>query len=454
MRQTIVFLLAGGEGTRLYPLTRRRAKPAVPFGGMWRLIDFTLSNCLHSGLTRIGILAQYESESLTRHVVRVWRSFGAPLGESIDVLVPVRKGAGERAHGQLDASQDGCAPAREHARTRRAYRGTADAVFQNMDVALREGARDIVVLCGDHVYAMDYRPFLAFHRERDAELTIAAFPVPAGEASRFGILEAREDGRIVKFVEKPRDPAVLAPAAGGTVMASMGVYIFKTRTLLKEEQERGLDAPAVDFGSDVIPRLIDRARVYCFPFACGPQGHTSYWRDVGTLDSYFRSHMELLGPAPAFDLHNRAWPILHASTQTGPSVFGEALAGGARNSIVGGGCRIDGVVADSVVAPQVRVEAGARVSRSILFSGVHVEAGARVCNAILDKNVRVARGALLGGDGVRRPYTCDGNEVTYTPGGIVVVAAGAFVGGGSSVAAADAAEAPRESYAPVFAAVR
>ncbi len=422
MPSEMVFLLAGGEGTRLYPLTKNCAKPAVPFGGMWRLIDFTLSNCLHSGLRRICILTQHKSESLTRHVTRAWRSFGSALGESIDLLPSSRKSSSLSLPARFPSSLQGDSAAQRE----QLYRGTADAVFQNLDMVLREGARDVLILSGDHVYAMDYRPFLAFHRDRDADLTIAGCPVPAGEAFRFGILEAGADGRIRSFIEKPRKRSLLAPAEDGTVMASMGVYIFKTRTLLREGQERTPSARALDFGADLIPSLIGRERVFVYPYKNGPLGHTSYWRDVGTLDSYYDGHMELLGAAPAFDLGNQAWPILHAPEQTGPSVFGGGAGHGARNSIVAGGCRIDGKVFDSVIAPQVTVEAGACVFRSILLPGVHVEAGARVRAAILDKRVRVYRGTIL--DAAASPIPCTyGGKVTLTPRGIAVVGEGEIV---------------------------
>jgi len=403
MGQTIVFLLAGGEGARLYPLTKDRSKPAVPFGGMWRLADFTLSNCLHSGLNRIYVLTQYKSESLTRHLYQTWQFFRPALGESLNVLQP-----------QLRETRD-------------FYRGTADAVYQNMFTIQREGARDVVIVSGDHVYAMDYRPFIAYHHENDADLTIATFPVPRAEAHRFGILRAREDGRVSSFVEKPKDLSHALPDEDGRVNASMGVYVFKTGTLLRELQEGPGMGRKFDFGGDIIPGMINRERVFLYPFRKGALGHKAYWRDVGTLDSYFEANMDLLGPSPEFNAHNREWPIIHSPDQTGPSVFGGGSAGSVRNSIVAGGCRIDGEVSDCVIFSNVTVEAGARVSQAILLPGAYVEANTIIRNAILDKDVRVRRGTIIGA-GSAPAAAKHGKKVVYTPAGIAVVAKGDVVG--------------------------
>lgn len=403
MGQTIVLLLAGGEGARLYPLTKDRSKPSVPFGGMWRLADFTLSNCLHSGLSRIYLLTQYKSESLTRHLYQTWQFFRPVLGESINVLPP-----------QLRETRD-------------FYRGTADAVYQNMYTIQREGARDVVIVSGDHVYAMDYRPFLAYHHETDADLTIGAFPVPRSEAHRFGILRAREDGRVTTFVEKPKDLSHALPDEDGKVNASMGVYVFKAQVLLRELQEGPGMGRKFDFGGDIIPGMINRERVFLYPFKKGALGHKAYWRDVGTLDSYFEANMDLLGPSPEFDIHNRQWPIIHSPDQTGPSVLRGGSAGSVRNAIVAGGCRIDGEVSDSVIFSNVTIEAGARVSQAILLSGAYVEANTIVRNAILDKGVRIRRGTIIGA-GSTLASAKHGKKVVYTPAGVAVVAKGEVVG--------------------------
>ncbi len=403
MGQTIVFLLAGGEGARLYPLTKDRSKPAVPFGGMWRLADFTLSNCLHSGLNRIYVLTQYKSESLTRHLYQTWQFFRPVLGESINVLPP-----------QLRETRD-------------FYRGTADAVYQNMYTIQREGARDVVIVSGDHVYAMDYRPFIAYHHENDADLTIATFPVPRAEAHRFGILRAREDGRVTSFVEKPKDLSHALPNEDGKINASMGVYVFKAQVLLRELLEGPAMGRKFDFGGDIIPGMINRERVFLYAFKKGALGHKAYWRDVGTLDSYFEANMDLLGPTPEFNIHNRQWPIIHAPEQTGPSILGGGSAGAVRNAIVAGGCRIDGEVSDSVIFPNVTIEAGARVSQAILLAGAYVEANTIVRNAILDKDVRIRRGTIIGA-GSTMASARHGKKVVYTPAGVAVVAKGEVVG--------------------------
>ncbi len=403
MGQTIVFLLAGGEGARLYPLTKDRSKPAVPFGGMWRLADFTLSNCLHSGFNRIYVLTQYKSESLTRHIYQTWQFFRPIMGESLNVLPP-----------QLRETRD-------------FYRGTADAVFQNMYTILREGARDVIIVSGDHIYAMDYRPFLAYHHEHDADLTIAACPVPRTEAYRFGILRAHEDGRVSSFIEKPKDLSHVLPGDDGKVNASMGVYIFKAQVLLRELQDGPALGRKFDFGGDIIPGMINRERVFLYPFKRGALGHKAYWRDVGTLDSYFQANMDLLGPSPEFNLHNRQWPIIHAPEQTGPSVFGGGAGGNVRNSIVAGGCQVDGEVSDSVLFSNVTVEAGARISQAILLPGAYIEANTIIRGAILDKDVRVRRGMIIGvGSGGMQGKL--GKKVVYTPAGVAVVAKGEVVG--------------------------
>ena len=400
--QTITFLLAGGEGSRLYPLTRDRSKPAVPFGGSWRLVDFTLSNCLHSGLTRIFVLTQYKSESLTRHIAQTWQFFRPALGETINILPP-----------QLRETRD-------------FYRGTADALYQNIYTILREGARDVLIVSGDHIYAMDYRPFLGFHHESDADLTIAAFPVPRDEAHRFGILRAREDRRVVSFHEKPKDVSHALPADHGMVNASMGVYVFKAQALLRELQDGPGLGRRFDFGKDIIPGMIHRERVFMYPFKKGAFGHRAYWRDVGTLDSYFQAHMDLLGPSPEFNVHNPHWPIMHCCEQSGPAVFGGGAGGAVRNAIVGGGSRIEGEVSDCVIFPGVTVEAGARVSRAIVLSGAYVESNAVVRAAILDKNARVRRGAVVGmGAGVSAGH---GSRMVFTPAGIAVVPKGEVIG--------------------------
>ena len=403
MRQIITFLLAGGEGSRLYPLTRDRSKPAVPFGGSWRLIDFTLSNCLHSGLSRVFVLTQYKSESLTRHIYNAWNFFRPTLGESLNILPP-----------QLRETRD-------------FYRGTADAVYQNIYTILREAPRDVLIVSGDHVYAMDYRPFLNFHHERNADLTIATFPALRGEAHRFGVLRGEQDGRVVAFQEKPKNLSRHFCNDDGHANASMGVYVFKTVALLRELEEGPGLGRRFDFGRDIIPPMAARDRVFLFPFRNGAAGQRAYWRDVGTLDSYFEAHMDLLGPQPRFNVNNPHWPVIHAPEQIGPACFGGGASSAVRNSIVAGGCRVEGEVSDSVLFPNVTIEPGARVDHAILLPGAHVEGNAVVRNALLDKNVRVRRGTVIG----IRPALIGGQygrKVVYTPAGMAVVPKGEVVG--------------------------
>jgi glucose-1-phosphate adenylyltransferase len=402
MGGTIVFILAGGEGSRLRPLTDCRSKPAVPFGGSWRLIDFPLSNCLNSNLKQVYLLTQYKSESLTRHVYDTWGFLRPQLGESINILPP-----------QLRQTQE-------------FYRGTTDALYQNKYTIQRECPRDVMILSGDHIYAMDYRPFLARHHESDADLTIATYPVSRDEASRFGILCGDHQGRITCFKEKPVDvPAGFADAEGN-YNASMGVYIFKSSVLLRELEEGPAMGRRFDFGRDIIPGMIDRDRVFLYPFTKSPGGKRSYWRDVGTLDSYYEATLNLLGPSPAFDLFNQAWPMFHEATRNGPASVGTGGPGFIRNSIISPGCRINGNVSNSVISPNVRVAAGAKVSNSILLEGTVVESDAVVHGSIVDKHVWIQRGCTIGLE-PRSPSGLSASKIQYTPAGISVISKGEVI---------------------------
>ncbi len=403
MKSTIVFLLAGGEGTRLRPLTDYRSKPAVPFGGLWRLIDFTLSNCLNSSLKHIYLLTQYKSESLTRHLYNTWGFLRPQLGESINILPPQLR------------------------QTHEFYRGTADAVYQNKYTIQRESPRDVIILSGDHIYAMDYRPFLAYHHETDADLTIATFPVSKQDASRFGILRGDGSGRITCFKEKPVDAPAGFADENGCYNASMGVYIFKSQVLLRELENGPALGRRFDFGRDIIPNMIDRDRVFLFPYRRTPGGKRSYWRDVGTLDSYFEATMSLLGPSPVFDLFNTAWPLYQNGAMNGPASIGTGGPGSIKNSIVAPGCRINGDVSNSVFFPNVTVEPGAKVSNAILMDCSHIEAGAVVRGAIIDKNVWIRRNCCIGLGASASAASGPGN-VTFTPAGISVVPKGEVVG--------------------------
>ncbi|MES9965416.1 MAG: sugar phosphate nucleotidyltransferase, partial [Candidatus Sedimenticola sp. 20ELBAFRAG] len=282
---TLTLILAGGQGSRLQPLTNDRAKPAVPFGGKYRIIDFALVNCLHSGLRRILVMTQYKSHSLQKHLRDGWSLFNPELGEYITVVPPQMR-TGESWYG-----------------------GTADAVRQNLYMLKRSGAEQVLILSGDHIYRMDYAAMLRSHEESGADLTVACMQVPTDEARQFGVMSVHDNGRITRFEEKPENPALL-PGSGGHALASMGIYVFSMDTLLKALEENEGEASSHDFGHDIIPRLIDEAGVYAYRFG-GESGRVSpdrYWRDVGTLDSFYEANMDLLNPVPSLDLYQSDWP--------------------------------------------------------------------------------------------------------------------------------------------------
>jgi len=380
------FVLAGGKGTRLYPLTREKAKPALPFGGAFRLIDFTLSNCRHSGLRSVDVLVQHQAASIAEHVSRKWT--GAGTGLRAELLGPDPFGF--------------------------PYRGTADAVWQNFDRIRESRTEDVLILSGDHVYAMDYRPFVAFHRALRADLTIAATPVPLAEVSRFGVLDVDSNERVRRFWEKPLDFASLPADADGRILASMGVYVFSTAALEAVLEAGPGEGDRFDFGRDIIPEILESFRVCAYPFIRGAGGRAAYWRDVGTLDAYYASHMELLRDDPGF-LWARDWPFLCGGRNHGARVV--------RGNLFCGRSRIEGDVAGSVIAEGVVVERGARVESSILLRGAHVRAGAQVRLAIIDEGALVDVGVAIGG-GVRRWWVEGAGRVCTTPEGVAVVFAG------------------------------
>lgn len=405
MGGVLTFILAGGKGERLYPLTRDRTKPAVPFGGVYRIIDFALTNCLHSGLRRIYVLTQYKSLSLERHLRLGWSVFNPAMGEFIAPVPPQQRTEGANW-----------------------YRGTADAIRQNWysveRYAFEWGEPDaILILAGDHVYKMDYREILAFHRERGAELTVAAIRVPRAEARRrFGVFAVDREGRVLSFEEKPEDPTP-APDAPDMCLASMGIYVFSTRALAGVLEEDATDPDSShDFGRDIVPRMVAAGRrVAVFPFERGNRNPTPYWRDVGTLDSFWEAHMDLVAVVPRFDLYDRSWHI-HTYREPWPpakTVHDEPdRKGVALNSLLAPGCIVSGgTVVRSVLSPGVRVHSHARVEESVLFSGVEVGRGAVVRRAIVDKNVAIPEGFAIGVDPEedRRRFHVTGSGIVVIP---------------------------------------
>jgi glucose-1-phosphate adenylyltransferase len=388
----VVMVLAGGAGERLYPLTKERAKPAVYFGGPYRIIDFTLSNCINSGLRKIFIALQYKSLSLSRHIRMGWSVVADELGEFIEILSP-QKRVGEHW-----------------------YLGTADAVFQNLYSIIREDPRDLLVLSGDHVYKMDYARMLKAHRERNAAATIGVIEIPTDEASRFGVMQVDADDRLVGFLEKPKD---LPP--GKAVLASMGIYIFDMKELVPVLEADARRSTTHDFGKDIIPELVSRAPVYAYRFMDENKKEAKYWRDIGTLDAYYDANMDLCRVNPDFNLYDPEWPLRTHQVQAPPAKFVFAdegrRCGQALDSIISAGCIISGSrIAGSVLCPNVRVHSFCTVEQSILMPGVRVGRHARIRRAIVDRDVFIPRGAQIGYNSEE-----DRQRHTVTESGIVVV---------------------------------
>jgi len=380
MHNVLTILLAGGVGSRLHPLTRDRAKPAVPFGGKYRIIDFTLANCLHSGMHRVLVLTQYKSHSLHKHLRDGWSIFNPELGEYITPVPPqMRKG---------DTW----------------YSGTADAIHQNLFLLERAHADTILILSGDHIYRMDYAAMLKFHHRREADVTIACMKVKRADAGQFGIMSVDDDERITAFAEKPAAPETI-PGDAEHCLASMGIYIFSKQLLLETlEADHGKPDSGHDFGNDILPELIRSHRVCAYRFG-GNAGRVSpdnYWRDVGTIDSYYEANMDLLRPVPSLNLYQDDWPIRTYQSQPPPArtVPGESGNEGISiNSIISGGVVIaGGSVQHSILFPRVYVGDESVVRDSILFERVRVGDRVRLLNCIIDKGVEVPSGETVGLD--------------------------------------------------------
>jgi len=388
----LVMVLAGGAGERLYPLTKERAKPAVYFGGPYRIIDFTLSNCINSGLRKIFIALQYKSLSLARHIRMGWSVVADELGEFIEILSP-QKRVGEHW-----------------------YLGTADAVYQNLYSILREDPTHLIVLSGDHVYKMDYARMLRVHRERGAAATIGVIEIPSEDASRFGVLQVDSEDRLVGFLEKPKD---LAP--GQHVLASMGIYMFDVKALVPVLEADARRSTTHDFGRDIIPELVARAPVYAYRFTDENKKEAKYWRDIGTLDAYYEANMDLCQVNPEFNLYDPEWQLRTHQVQAPPAKFVFAdegkRCGQALDSVISAGCIISGSrISGSVLCPNVRVHSFCTVEQSILMPGVRVGRHARIRRAIIDRDVFIPRGALIGYNEEE-----DRQRHTVTERGIVVV---------------------------------
>jgi len=391
-------ILAGGRGERLYPLTRDRAKPAVPFGAIYRIIDFTLSNCLNSGIRRIYALTQYKSTSLQRHIQLGWNILSAPLGEFIEA-VPAQQRINEHW-----------------------YQGTADAIFQNIYTLQVERPDLVLILSGDHIYKMDYRKMIAFHLEKGADLTVAAIRMDRNLSREFGVIEVERDWRIIGFQEKPEEPKTL-PGDPGGILASMGIYVFNTEVLVRRLIEDARSESSHDFGKDIIPRMIGKDQIFVFDFRQGDCCGTGYWRDVGTIDAYYEANMDLISVTPQLNLYDAQWPILTQQPISPPAKtvwMEEGRMGTALNSIISNGCIISGGnVKRSILSPNVTVHSFAEVEDSILLEGVDVGRNAKIKKTIIDKEVRIPPGTEIG-----YHLDEDAKRFTVTDSGIVVVPKG------------------------------
>ena len=403
MKNCVTVILAGGKGSRLEPLTRDRAKPAVPFGGAYRIIDFVLSNCLNSGLRKMLVLTQYKAMSLDRHINLGWqRYFCRELGEFIDVVPPQQR---------IDEQW---------------YQGTADAVYQNIYAIEKERPEYVLILAGDHIYKMDYDRMVEFHKENNADLTIGALRVTNEAAREFGVMQIDESQRIVGFEEKPDQPRSI-PGDAGYSLASMGIYVFTARFLFEQLcQDATKRDSRHDFGRDLIPSIIDRQRVFAFPFRDENRKHDAYWRDVGTLDAYYEANMDLVSVDPELNTYDSRWPIRSYQPNYPPPKFvfsGQGddaeRCGRAVDSIVCQGSIVSGgLVKHSILGPNVRVNSYSQVEDSILFEGVSIGRRSQVHRCIIDKGLQIPAGVEIGVDPAR-----DRNRgFMVTDSGIVVIA--------------------------------
>jgi len=395
MRNILAMILAGGRGERLYPLTRDRAKPAVPFGAIYRIIDFTLSNCINSNIRKIYILTQYKSISLERHIKLGWNILPPILGEFIG-LIPAQQRINEQW-----------------------YQGTADAIYQNIYTLQEERPELVLILSGDHIYKMNYQEMVKFHYEKRADLTIAAIRMDRRYSKEFGVIEIDKEWRIIGFQEKPEEPKTI-PGDPEAILASMGVYSFKTEILVKRLIEDARSDSTHDFGRDIIPSMIEKDNVYAFDFIQADPSGVGYWRDVGTIDAYFEANMDLVSVTPKLNLYDPKWPILtyHPPYPPAKTVHDEkGRVGTAINSIISNGCIISGgSVRRSVLSPRVNIHSYAEVEDSILLDGVDIGRNAKVRRTIIDKGVKIPEGFIMGYD-----LDKDAKIFTVTSSGIVVV---------------------------------
>ncbi|MBU2492579.1 MAG: glucose-1-phosphate adenylyltransferase [Bacteroidetes bacterium] len=397
LRETLTMILAGGQGERLSPLTELRSKPSVPFGGKYRIIDFALSNCLNSGLRKIHVLTQYKSDSLNQHIYEAWNIFNPELGEYIYSVPPQQKISNNW------------------------YTGTANAIFQNINLISDQNHKWVIILSGDHIYKMDYLKMLQYHIEKDADLSISSLDVPKSTASRFGVLQIDTDYKILSFIEKPKSPPEI-PDKPGSSFVNMGTYIFKASTLintLKEMEKKKIQND--DFGKHVIPYMLEQGRsIYSYRFEDENRKSKPYWVDVGTIDSYYAASMDLISVSPEFNLYDSHWPLRTGQLQFPPaktlSHEGERV-GRAFNSLICDGTIISGgLVERSIISPNVRVNSYTYITDSIIFNNCNIGRHSRIRRAIIDKNVNIPEGTEIGFD-----VETDKKRFTVSETGIVVI---------------------------------
>ena len=379
VKDTFALVLAGGRGSRLHELTEWRAKPAVYFGGKYRIIDFPLSNCVNSGIRRIGVLTQYKSHSLIRHLVRGWSHFKKELGEFVEILPASQRFSEEW------------------------YQGTADAVYQNLDIIRAEQPKYVMILSGDHIYKMDYRSMLLSHVESGADMTVSCLEVPVEEAAgAFGVMTVDEDNRVLAFDEKPAEPAPI-PGQPGLTLASMGNYIFNTEFLFDILQQDGRDPHSDhDFGKNIIPSIIRNHQVYAYPFRDPESGGQAYWRDVGTLDAFWEANMEMISPAPDLNLYDPDWPIWTYQMQLPPAKFvfnDDDRRGNAVDSTVSGGCIISGSQLNrTLLFTNVRVHSYSTIDETVILPQVTIKRHCKIRRAIIDRGCEIPEGTVIGYD--------------------------------------------------------
>lgn len=403
MRKVLTFIMAGGKGERLLPLTRDRTKPAVPFGGIYRIIDFTLSNCINSGLRRIYLLTQYKSESLQRHIRLGWNILPSELGQFIEIL-PAQQRIGDSW-----------------------YLGTADAIYQNLYTVESERPDEVLILAGDHIYKMNYYNMIDFHREQAADLTVGVVEVDKEKSSHLGVVEVDKTGKVIGFQEKPKNPQTI-PGSPDKIYASMGIYVFETAIIKQKlHDDAHKIASSHDFGKDIIPQMVKQGlKISVYNFQDENKKGAQYWRDIGTIDAYYEANMDLVQVDPTFNLYDKDWPVRTFQEQFPPvkTVFaGDEFPGRiglALDSLISSGCVVSGGrIQRSILSPNVRINSYSEVHDSILMEGVNVARHAKIKRAIIDKDVNIPQGMVIGYD-----INEDRKKFHVTESGIVVVAKG------------------------------